>query len=224
MSISNQTSDKPTNPATKFIKFKNGKFSYYDKDKKEEIEMELPIKFMVIDELATITGWHDESQSAIYSNEVHSTVREDLTVRAFKGGELAIGKYKNIKPQINNNGGKYTKSVYALDLDTREIVNFHFSGAVLSAWINKEIIITDNAVVIEKTEDHKKGVVKYKTPVFAAMAIDKEIFNKAIELDQNVMRPYFDKYKVHDDSVQEFPEEDLVLPKKEEVKISDLPF
>lgn len=208
MSLSKPHSDKPLNPAVKFLKFKNGTFKYWDKEKEKEIEVALPVKFMVLDELATVTGWHDESQSAIFSNEVHSTTKEDLLVRAFKGGEQATGRYATIKDKIKSNGGKYTKSVYALDLDSGEIVNFHFTGAVLSAWINKEVVVTDNAVVINKTEEAKKGSVTYSYPVFEAESIDKEIYDKAVEIDKTILAPYFKEYKGYDSDVQEFPEDD----------------
>jgi len=88
MSISKPESERPTNPCKKFIKFNGGtgSFYFYDKEAEKEVPIKLPITFMVIDELSTITGWHDKSVSQIYSNEVHSVVKENLKVRAFKGG------------------------------------------------------------------------------------------------------------------------------------------
>lgn len=199
MSISKPESERPINPCKKFIKFKGGTgiFQFYDKELEKEIPIKLPMTFMVIDELSTITGWHDESQSSIYSNEVHSVVKEDLKVRAFKGGDIQIGKYKDIKDKVKAEGGKYAKSVYAMDLETDEIVNFQFTGAACRAWFDKEVVSDNNAIKIEKMEEGKKGSITYKIPVFEPVAIDKEIYDKAVKIDEEVLRPYFKEYKAY---------------------------
>ena len=124
MSLSRETIK---NPATKFIEWKSSKkaFQFYDKEAEETVEIKLPIEFVILDELSTIKGWHEETESGIYSNEVHSLQNEDLNVRSFKGGDLISGKYSEIKELIKAKGGKYTKSVYAMMGD--ELVNFQFT-------------------------------------------------------------------------------------------------
>ena len=83
MTRSNETTTKTPNPATKFLEFKNGKFSYYDKTSEANVEVPLPLRFIVLDELATIKGWDSKTNSGIYSNEVHSTKATPLKVKSF---------------------------------------------------------------------------------------------------------------------------------------------
>ena len=103
-----------SNPSTKFIEWKSNDkcFSYYDKDEQKNISISLPFKFLVLDELHTIKGWNDATSSAIYSNEVKFISKETLTVKPFKGNEIAKGLYKDIKKKIVAAGGHYTKSIY----------------------------------------------------------------------------------------------------------------
>ena len=186
MSIADRFRSAP-NPAQKFIKFKNGKFQYWDKEKEQNIEVPLPVQFDVVDELATVTGWHDSSQSGVYSNEVHNTGVEQLNVRSFKGGDIARGFYGEIKDTAKAAGGRYTKSVYAL-LDG-ELVNFHFTGAALSAWIGKE---KGEAYEVKELEEGKKGATTYKIPVFAPTPLQDE--KKALEVYEE-LKTYLVEYK-----------------------------
>ena len=76
MSISNPTVS--SNPASKFIEFKGdtGKWRYWDKTKGEDgenVEVKLPVYFIILDELSTIKGWNKEHKCGIYSNEIHKT-------------------------------------------------------------------------------------------------------------------------------------------------------
>jgi len=50
-----------TNPATKFLSWKSNEklFSYYDKETQSNIEVKLPFKFLVLEELASVKGWSD---------------------------------------------------------------------------------------------------------------------------------------------------------------------
>ena len=73
MSFSNP---KLTNPCKIFIKFKGdaGCFEYFDKeagDAGEKKELMLPARFIVLDQLTTVTGFCNKDESGIYSNEIH---------------------------------------------------------------------------------------------------------------------------------------------------------
>jgi len=192
MSISGD-GNKLARPTNKYIKFKSGKFQYWSKEDEKNIEVPLPITFIVLDELATVVGWHDESQSAIYSNEVHSTNFEELNVKAFKGGDLAKGLYSNIKDTIKAKGGRYAKSVYAM-IDG-ELVNLQFAGASLSAWIGKEA--KGVAYKVTKLDEGKKGATTYKIPVFedATLDLGEGDVSAAMELDKETLQPYLVQYK-----------------------------
>jgi len=117
MSFSNPTLE---NPCKKFIDFKSDEkqFVYWDKElgeSGERVIVHTPIYFIVLDELTTITGYYEEGNCGIYSNEIHRISDEQLKVRTFKkGGPFITGLYDAIKDSVKAIGGKYTKSVYAL--------------------------------------------------------------------------------------------------------------
>ena len=216
------------NPAKKFIKYsgKAGKFSYYNKETKENINLQTPFTFTVLDELSTITGWHDNSESGIYSNEVHRIAHDELTIKAFKGGEIARGYYSSIKDKIKAAGGKYAKVLYAL-LDN-ELVNIQLTGCSLSPWIDKEFDVHKVSVKFEKTTEEKKGSTTYYTPVFEP--VEMEDMEKAIEFDKELQK-YFsqhkDKINRNDKAVQseeKTTETSIDAIGNSEIKVEDLPF
>jgi hypothetical protein len=185
------------NPCKKFIQYKadEGKFSYYDKEAEDSIEIQFPIYFVVLDELSTITGFSKKYESGIYSNEVHRVADEILRVKTFKGGAYLAGLYKDIKDNIVALGGKYTKSIYAMLLvDEPELVNFQFKGAAFSAWLDKKVN-TDNQVVgITGTYDEKNGATTFKVPVFEGFKLDKDVNDSAVLMD-TVLQAYLREYK-----------------------------
>ena len=157
-------------PVKKYLSWSSNEkcFTYWDKEAKENKKLPLPTKFIHYDEMSTIKGWHDASGSGIYSNEIKSTKTEPLSVRAFKGGEIASGLYQDIKSKVNSAGGDYHVSLYA-ELNG-EIVNFSFKGAALMTWSdfakeNRKLFLA-NYVNVVGALDAKKGSVKYSIPVF----------------------------------------------------------
>lgn len=176
------------NPCKKFIEFKGdtGVFRYWDKAAKKNVELPVPIKFIVLDELSTIKGFNEAMGCGIYSNEVHSTQRQPLTVRMFKGSESITGLYADIKPRIMSIGGKYCKSVYAamINGDKLELVNFQLMGAASRAWMEKTVDTSTQIVCFESSTDDKKGAVKFKVPVFTGLALSKEQLAEAVVMDK----------------------------------------
>ena len=158
------------NPAKKFFSWKGGigVWEYYDKDKQEKVQISDTMYIVPLDELSTIKGWHDGSQSGIYSNEVKNLNEEELSVKSFKGGELTKGLYSSIKGNLQ--GGKFCKSVYAAILDSKgnviEMVNFSFSGSSLGSWIEAEIKIKEGKIltISKNPEQQKKGATTYYVP------------------------------------------------------------
>lgn len=176
------------NPAKKFIEWKsdNGSFSYYDKDTQNNETLPLPVYFVVLDELSTISGFCEKHKSSIYSNEVRSTVRDPLLVKTFKGGERIAGMYDAIKGSIKELGGKYTKSVYAMLIAEGmepELVNFKFRGAAFSAWLDKKINTTQYVICVNDFHKEKKGATTYNVPVFSPIKITPELTQAAIDMD-----------------------------------------
>lgn len=160
-----------TNPATKFLNWKSNDkaFSYYDKEKSENIALKLPLKFQFLEDFHTVKGWHDKSESGIYSNEVKYISKEELTVNAFKGGEIATGIYTDIRSKVRDNGGVYNRSVYVV-LEDGTIANIALKGSGVSAYSDfmKEHSnkIEGHWMVVASAKDLKKGATKYSTPVF----------------------------------------------------------
>jgi hypothetical protein len=198
MSIS--SNNKMTNPSKKFIEWNgtDGKFFYYDKEKKEKVDM--PSKFQVIglDELSTIKGYDADAESGIYSNEVRSTLKEEMTVKNFKGDLIAKGLYQDIKGNLS--GGKYTKSIYAVRVSkdgTTELVNLSIKGSALSPWIGAKIKVKEGLVITCGTnpEEKKKGRAVYYEPTFEVKPLPEgEIRDTVVQLDRDVLQPYLNQY------------------------------
>lgn len=211
------------NPAKKFITFKGttGKWVYFDKSlateekKGENVEITLPIDFIVLDELATVKGYHDASESAIYSNEVKDTTKDQLWVKSFQWGEIATGIYSEIKGSLQ--WGKYSKSVYAM-LDW-ELVNFNFIGISLSSWIEKGFT-TRNVRISAEMKKGKKGANEYYIPKFEQVEPDQTKMAEAKVLFDELQT--FLSVKLKTDKVT-YPEESTTEAVVDDTD-DDLPF
>lgn len=198
-----------TNPTSKFLEWKsnNKSFSYYDKETKQNVEVKLPLTFIVLEEYHKISGFSDSDQTGIYSNEVLQIGTEELEVKTFKGRIIAKGLYKDIKGAVNSAGGNYHKSIYAVTKEG-ELINISLKGAAVSKWsklVEKGAWkrLSDEWISIESAEDHKKGMVKYSTPnfVFNTSLSENEfktVKAKATELE-NYLTTYFAKDVVVED-------------------------
>lgn len=157
-------------PVKKYLSWSSNEkcFTYWDKEAKENKKLSLPVKFIHYDEFATIKGWHDPSNSGIYSNEVKSTKTEKLVVRTFNNKILADGLYQDIKPSVNSAGGDYHVSLYA-EMNG-EIINISLKGAALGTWSNfskdHRKFFLGSYINVIGAQDEKKGSVKYSVPVF----------------------------------------------------------
>ena len=201
MSLSNP---RMVNPATKFIEYKGeqGIFQFYDKNLEEpkNVTIDMPLFFIVLDELSTISGYSDSLQSNFYSNEVHSLTDEILKVKSFKGGFSVTGKYKDIKNEIMAAGAKFTRSVYAMLItgkDTFELVHFKFVGSSFKGWLEKTFNIQEFGVQVKTTYQDKKGKTVFQVPVFEKVKIEKErknIWDAALEMDKR-LQEYLKIYK-----------------------------
>lgn len=207
MSRSNPTDNTP-NPATRWFEWDGsaGNVRYYDKVKKENVVMPEKFTFMLLDQLATVKGWHDASESGIFANEVKDTRAEPLVVKAFHGGTIAEGFYKAIRDKVVAAGGHFVANCYIAyrdDNDEMQIGSIQFKGAALSAWME---FAKDNrgdlykqAIRITGTKEGKKGNIKFQTPTFALHPISEEANESATELDrqlQEYLKSYFSRTRV----------------------------
>tara|TARA_R110002012_G_scaffold79462_1_gene202232 strand:- start:243 stop:935 length:693 start_codon:yes stop_codon:yes gene_type:complete len=199
-----------TNPAKKFIEWKSGEkcFGYYDKEKKEDVLIPLPLKIQFLEEFHTIKGFDEQSDSSIYSNEI-KTMKEPLKVKAFKRKEpIAEGLYNEIKHEVKAAGGKYGKSVYAL-LDG-EIVNLQLYGASISPFIlytsgdkktntkGHSQVLETNFIEVNSYTDKKKGANKYTEPVFTLGDRFTEKENELANEKYKDVVIYFNEYSKKD--------------------------
>ena len=172
MSNRTQAFNAPSsNPATKFIDWKSRDkdFEYYDKEKQEKVKIPLPFKFLVLEELHTVKGWNDATESGIFSNEVKYISKEEMTVKPFKGNVIAKGLYKDIKVDVKAAGGHYTKSIYIVTTDGL-LCNLQLKGSVVQAWgeftQKTRTRLTDEWVTVKTAKQEKKGSVTYSVPEF----------------------------------------------------------
>lgn len=204
MSRSNPTDNTP-NPSTRWHEWQgeNGVVRYYDKEKKENITVKLPFTFILLDETATVKGWHDASDSGIFSNEVRDTRAETLVVKAFKGGILAEGFYANIRDRVGAQGGHFTTNLYIGYKDSNgnlAIGSLQLKGAALNSWVefkkaNRQDIYK-KAVKINGYVEGKKGKITFRTPTFAIAEIAEKTNTEAVALDsilQHYLKGYFSR-------------------------------
>jgi hypothetical protein len=215
MSRSNPTA---TNPAKRFFRWSGskGKLTWYDKENQQEVEIDFPFAFLVLDQLATITGYSDQDQSSFWSNEVRNVTKDQLTVRTSKGTKQT-GLYADLT-DVRSKGAKYAKSVYIAFYDNKELVlgNLKASGTSLTAWIElcNSTNVENGKVRLISASKAKKGATEYFTPNFEAVHSSEEEDAKAIELDKE-LQAYLNTYLVstptdhgNDDGVDWVPSED----------------
>ena len=207
MSRSNPT-EAVRNPSTRWFQFASGAdggfVRYYDKEAKQNVPLGDVANggkfvFLLLDELATVNGWHDPSESAIFANEVRDTRQDTLVVKSFNGGELASGLYAGIKDRIVAVGGHFVSSCYIAykDGDGLKIGNIRFKGAALGTWMEfKKQCPTKkdaagksikayyvDAVKIEGFEQQRKGGTTFRVPKFSLVPLSEESNKQALALD-----------------------------------------
>ncbi len=211
------------NPASKFISLSGttGNFGYWDKTREGMVNLEYPIRMIILDVLSTIKGFHSGKNAGIFSNEIHNQSVETLKVRVFGHDEIATGLYSDIKDKVKGVGGKFAKSVYAIVINNNEpeLVNFQFYGASLTPFFEfqKTNDIYKNAVIISDVMPAKKGATNYFIPMFEAGAITEEESKTADYMDIELQK-YFDKYKLgqlDSSKVQEATDEEWNLTEED---------
>lgn len=225
MSRSNPGDNTP-NPSTRWFEWHGssdgGVVRHYDKESKSTQIDKLPFVFIVLDELARISGWHEPSESGITSNEVRDTRQDVMVVRSFKGGELAVGLYSMIRDRVAAVGGHFEASVYIAYRDDGQlkIGNICFKGAALAAWMEfrraNRADLYKQAVAIYGYTEGKKGSVVYRVPQLRLQALADSTNAEAVELDAQ-LQTYLKAYlsRTREDQVRAFTEsrkEEAVAP------------
>lgn len=195
MSRSNRNDHLP-NPATRWFEWggENGGIRYYDKTKKENVDVPLPFTFMLLDQLSSVRGWHEESKSGIYSNEVRDVTQDAMVVKSFKGGTIEEGKYRVIKDRVKAAGGRFVANCYIAykNGDGLKIGSLRLKGAALGAWMefgrSHRGAIYDKAIKIDGYTEGKKGRVTYRVPAMKIVELSADTDAQVIGLDQDLQR------------------------------------
>lgn len=227
-------------PVKKYLSWSSNEkcFTYWDKEAKENKKLALPVKFIHYDEFATIKGWHDPSNSGIYSNEVKSTKTEKLVVRTFSNKILADGLYQDIKPSVNSAGGDYHVSLYA-EMNG-EIINISLKGAALGTWSNfskdHRKFFLGSYINVIGAQDEKKGSVKYSVPVFQVGDKIEDSVSQNSDKNYDELVSYFKARKASGNSTADevsTPQPEPIMPPAQDAFIpafdepadsSELPF
>lgn len=177
-----------------------GILRYYDKNEGVNVDVDLPFRFLLLDQLGGVRGWHDASESGIFSNEVRSTKTDPITVKSFKGGELACGLYQDIRTKVGDLGGHFVASLYiayAGDDGDLTIGNIQLKASQLKSWSefskNHRKDMLSKAIVISGFEEGKKGKVVYRVPKFTIEEPTAAESQQALGLDE-ILQEYLDGY------------------------------
>lgn len=208
-----------TNPAQHFFEWKGGegKLQFWDKEKKENVNVPLPFEFIPIDQLATITGYSKTAKNGYYSNEVRSTVKDELTIK-IKGQTVFVGLYKNEQgiPQIPKGAG-FTASIYIVHKNrASEYItgNLKANGSALGAWIefSKNKVIGNGKVIMTRGEMQESPVGEFYPPEFKYEHLTPEDFQAANEADKE-LQIYLSQYLARNAADNtEAPQEDKPEP------------
>lgn len=212
MSRSNPSEDvKTVNPALRFYSWSGdkGNFEYYDKEKKEKIEVALPFTFLPINRLVTLKGYDDDTKVSYWSNEVKDINKDPFIVQsAYKSGNTKVvkteftGLYKDIKSKLDALDISYVESLYIGVKNANkglDLCNVQLKGSAIGTWIEftKNNKVMEIAVQVKSFNEKKKGKVQFKEPVYTAInKISKEMNDQAIELDLELveyLKGYFER-------------------------------
>lgn len=194
MSRSNNT--ELINPAVKFFTWAGGKgaVEYFDKslgEKGENVEVDLPFKFLVLDKVSQVTGGIDRNggYEGFWSNSIRNTKTQTFIVRSKQGIEVQ-GLYEHIK---GHPGIRFMQGLYIAFYDEDQNLQIGYlkiKGAALTAWIEftkAHRNIYEGAFGIKDKSKQKKGSTTYYEPVFEHYAkVSDEADEMAKELDRHL--------------------------------------
>jgi hypothetical protein len=158
------------NPAERFLEWssKNKSFTYYDKEKKENVVIPLPFSFLTLAERTTVKGFDNQDETGIYSNEV-KYLSEPMEVKNFAGKTIAKGEWNDISGDVSKRGGKFTKSVYAMT-KKGTLINLQLFGGAIGEWFEftkkSKKRLADEWVTVSDFEERKKMGNTFFVPVF----------------------------------------------------------
>jgi hypothetical protein len=161
-SRSNRNQQSQSNPIRKIITYRpnTGKYFIYDKDKKENSEVDNLTMIILDPDRYSLSGFNQDLQGSIVSNMVVNTKKEELSVGVLVKGKyrkITTGLYQDIKGDVV--GGKYTRNIFGLVKtgDTYDLGLLQLTGSsmrIFSDWFNdSRKTALDGAVTFSVSED-----------------------------------------------------------------------
>ena len=205
------------NPATRFFDWAGGegKLTYYDRETKTNVDVDLPFRFLVLDEVATVGGGYDDDSGYVgyWSNAIRprEAKKSQFTVKTSSNGKSKTvyrGLWADVKANVT--GAKYVKGLYIAFFDddgTLSLGYLKIRGAALTAWVeftkDHKDLYAGAFTITPETEKKKKGSNTYYEPIFSFTDKIKDETNQAaLELDRDVLQPYLDAYFASTDTTE----------------------
>lgn len=188
------------------VRASTGDVVYYSKEQGKEIEVPLPLSFIVLDVVNAVGGFHEPSNSGIWSNEFRNSSRDVVKVRN-KNGVLAEGPYTEIKDKLKAAGGKFANSVYIAYKEGGETAlgNITFIGASVSEWFDfgkgKSFDSDPGVTILKDWEFKKKGRTEFYVPKFDRFDVPEAALQEAADLDRE-LQAYLDASLSRTDSAE----------------------
>ena len=205
----------------KVIKFSSDAktFRYWDNEKSENVNVPMPLKFLVLTNSTKFGGFSDETWKFIWSNEIQNLKTEVLTVRS-DNQVLWVWTYYEIKDAMASKWAKYCSVLYAYL--NWELVKFELIGSSLSSYIEAKIK-AKSFVLCDEVWSAKKWIVEYSFPIFKNCdeSVSMEDFNKACEFSEQV-EEYFNSRKEYYSKLSTKMEETLSQDKPIEIEDVDV--
>lgn len=174
-----------SSPVKKYLEFKGGSgtISFYDKDKEERVELE-SLKIILVDDLASVSGFNEAESSGYNSNLLnpYDTGKIPFTVKSRVNGQFTTveeGIWKEIKNSPKLSGAKYTRNLFAIaDVGYGyELVRLELNGSGLRPWL--DLVDSDSQEIYNKVITITKGQLYTRKSGENVPFTDKEI--KALE-------------------------------------------
>lgn len=221
-------------------------FSYYDKDQKDspnkgQVEVPLPITFIVLDTLHTVRGYSEKEKAGFFANEIPENGFKTHPLKVYLGDKVeAEGLYKDIKEPLKGKGAKYCQSVYVAMKENGKLVinNLQLWGAAIGPWVEfrSKNNLDKIAVTVKTFTEGQQGRTHYNMPFFEAIPVIPETDEQAKELDRELqayLKGYFERQnqeqskEVLSEATKEAPkaesEKKNVFPRKNNEPIPNVP-
>jgi hypothetical protein len=205
------------NPAVRFFDWsaKQGQIRYYDKEAKENVDVKMPFRFLVLDQLSQIGGGKKVGQGknkefiGYYSNAVRKfDINKEKFIVKDKNGVVGEGSYQEVKAIT---GAKLVAGLYIAFFDDDkklQIGHLKLHGSAMGAWFefSKGKNVEQGVITVAKGEEERDEDDKvYYLPAYSqSNGLTDETEAAAIELDEQLQKyltVYFNKAQ---DAEEEF--------------------